>query len=175
MYEAPVATKKELLLDLLQREWVYLQLDGRVDGVDLPDWLRGPTVTLQVGYDMPVPIVDLVIDDEGVKATLSFRRTPHACRIPWSSIYAFSDGEGRGLLFPESVPPELGRELAEMVQRANEGAGAAPATSPAEGPPTCPAEGPATAPAEERATASSAPPPPRLKSGKPRPSHLKLV
>jgi stringent starvation protein B len=102
-----VSDKKELLVALLQHSWAYLQVDGRVDGVDLPDWLRAPGVTLQIGYDMPVPIPDLAIDDDGVTATLSFRRTPHKCRLPWRAIYAITDAEGRGVMFPDDVPADV--------------------------------------------------------------------
>jgi stringent starvation protein B len=102
-----VSTKRELLEALLRSSWAYLHVDGRADGVELPEWLREPAVKLQIGYDMPLPIPDLAIDDEGVRATLSFQRTPHLCRIPWRAIFAISDLDGRGAMFPDDVPPEV--------------------------------------------------------------------
>lgn len=163
-------TKKELLLDLLGRAWVYLQVNGNAPGVDLPDWLRTPSVTLQIGYNMPVPIHDLAVDDWGVTATLSFRRTPHTCRIPWAAIFALADGDGGGILFPEDVPAELQEAIAAAESAAARKSDKSPVTADlAPIPPNTPA--PDAAPA--------APPPadkpPLLKSGKPRPSHLKLV
>jgi hypothetical protein len=108
-----VSDKRELLLALLEKSWAFLQVDGRVEGVDLPDWLRAPGVTLQIGYDMPVPIPDLVINEQGVTATLSFRRTPHTCKLPWRSIFAMTDAEGRGVMFPDDVPADVGATPAE--------------------------------------------------------------
>jgi hypothetical protein len=105
VYQQAVTTKKELLVQLLSEGHVFVQLDGRADGVELPDFLRGdPAVVLQLGYDMPVPIPDLAVDDAGIVATLSFRRTPHRCVVPWAAVYGMGDGEGRRMVFPESVP-----------------------------------------------------------------------
>ena len=116
-----MATKKEILLDLLERIWVYLQVNGTAPGVDLPDGLRTPAVPLQIGYNMPLPIPDLKIDDWGVTCTLSFRRTPHTCRIPWNAIFAFTDGEGGGVVFPEDIPPVLQAAIAQAEATAGDG------------------------------------------------------
>jgi stringent starvation protein B len=97
-----VNAKKDLLLSLLAQDWAYVVVDGRQPGVDLPDWLREPEVTLQIGYDMPLPIPDLAIDDDGVTATLSFQRTPHRCRLPWTAVIAIASSDGRGLRFEPS-------------------------------------------------------------------------
>jgi stringent starvation protein B len=101
-----VVHKKQLLLDLLARSSVFVQLDGRAEGVELPEWLRGdPQVVLQLGYDLAIPIPDLVVDDDGFSATLSFRRTPHTCKVPWAAVIAIADADGRGALFPPNAPP----------------------------------------------------------------------
>ena len=144
--------KRKLLDEILARSWAYLQVDGRTVGVDLPEWLREPVVTLQVGYDMPVPIYDLKVDDDGVVATLSFRRTPHRCVLPWAAIFAISDVDGKGVLFPQDVPAEVTEELVKVARELPQGEG----------------EG----------AAAAAPPEPaadKPNGKKPRPSHLKLV
>ena len=145
--------KQLVMLELLKDAWVYVQLDPRRQGVNLPEFLRQePRLVLQYGYNMPVPIPDLVIDDEGIKATLSFRRVSHATLIPWSAVFAITDGDHRGFLWDADLPADLNLE-------ADLAAEAAPAA----------------------ATASKPEPPkpglnrPGAAGKKPRPSHLKLV
>lgn len=100
--------KKDVMLELLKDAWVYVVLDPRKEGVILPDHLRSqPRLVLQYGYNMPMPIHDLTIDDEGIKATLSFQRTPYATLIPWSAVFAMHDGEKRGLVWEEDVPKDM--------------------------------------------------------------------
>lgn len=172
-------SKKDILRELLARTWVYLQVDGTHPGVDLPDWLRNPTVTLQIGYGMAVPIPDLSVEDDGVVATLSFRRVPHTCRLPWSAIYAMSDGEGQGLLFPDDVPPSLREAIAAISP--DDGAEPATTGAPAATAEASPQPGVPVPFASDAQVESPAPqsvdeaPNGRFRNGRPRPSHLKLV
>ncbi len=100
--------KRLVLLELLKVAWVYVHLDPRREGVALPEFLRGePRLVLQYGYNMPVPMHDLTIDDKGISATLSFRRAPHATFIPWSAVFAMTDGEKHGMVWPDDVPADL--------------------------------------------------------------------
>lgn len=152
--------KQQVMLELLKDAWVYVQLDPRRQGVDLPEFLRQePRLVLQYGYNMPVPIHDLVVDEDGIKATLSFRRVSHATLIPWSAVFAITDGDHRGCLWEADLPADLNLETE---------------SAPAAGPPT------------DIKPAGSAPKlePPKPIGGlnrpgaagkKPRPSHLKLV
>lgn len=157
--------KRQILLELLKDAWVYVNLDPRRDGVLLPDFLRQePRVVLQYGYNMPVPIADLSIDEDGIRATLSFRRQPYSTLVPWSAIFALSDGEERHFVWEADVPPDLER---------------APAGPRPQG--TGPAAVPTAATPAVQSSPQAKPEPadaPRLgqKPGKrPRPSHLKLV
>lgn len=160
--------KQEILLAVLSRSWAFVQLDGRADGVSLPDWLRGPEVTLQLGYDMPLPIDDLRIDEHGVSATLSFRRTPHLCKVPWAAVWGIADVDGQGVLFPEDVPPELRPELLAAQKKEP------PRAQPARVEPPPPSGTPGAQPTDSQRPDDEAPAG-RFKNGKPRPSHLKLV
>ncbi len=88
--------------------WVSVHLDARRAGVRLPDDLSDTRhLVLQYGRDMPIPIPDLVVGDEGVSATLSFSRTPCQTFIPWSAIYIVSCTDGRGILYYEDVPEDV--------------------------------------------------------------------
>jgi hypothetical protein len=109
MADAPrLPPKKDVLLALLHGPSVFVHLDPRRPGVAVPAWLKKqPQLVLQIGTNMPVPIPDLEIDEQGVGCTLSFNRAPFFCRLPWSAVYALVGEDGRALIWPEDVPPEL--------------------------------------------------------------------
>jgi stringent starvation protein B len=104
--------KKDVALALLERSTVFVHLDPRREAVSVPAWFkRQPQLVLQVGYNMPVPIRDLNLDGDGVQATLSFNRAPHCCYVPWSAIYALVGEDGRGMVWPDDVPPEVAAQV----------------------------------------------------------------
>jgi hypothetical protein len=100
--------KKDVCLALLEVGKVRVCLDPRRPGVIVPLHFRQqPQLALDIGLNMPVPIHDLLVDDQGVACTLSFNRSPFYCVLPWSSVYALLDEEGRGAVWQEDVPGEL--------------------------------------------------------------------
>lgn len=108
--------KREALERLLHHGDVLLQLDPRVDGVQVPaGFTDQPLLVLRIGLDMPVPIPDLEIDAGGVSATLSFNRQPHACRIPWDAVFGMVSESGQALVWAEDVPYEVVERLAQRL------------------------------------------------------------
>lgn len=106
--------KKEVALALLERASVFVHLDPRPKDVRVPPWLKKqPQLVLQVGLNMAVKIPDLEVNDEAVCCTLSFSRSPHFCYVPWSAIYALVGEDGRGMVWPEDIPPEVASAAAE--------------------------------------------------------------
>ena len=104
--------KKDVALVLLEGPSVFVHLDPRREGVTVPNWFKNqPQLVLQIGMNMAVPVVDLVINDDGISCTLSFNRSPHWCHLPWSAIYALIGEDGRAMIWPEDVPPELAAQL----------------------------------------------------------------
>ena len=104
--------KKDVAQALILRGSVFVHLDPRVEGVEVPRWLGTDSqLVLQFGLDLPLPIPDLRIDDAGIFGTLSFNRTPFACSVPHEAIFAITDEEGRGILWKEDMPAELIREV----------------------------------------------------------------
>lgn len=104
--------KREVARMLLVKGSVFVHLDPRVQGVIVPDWLRRqPQLVLQVGLDLPVPIPDLEIDEDGVFATLSFNRSAFSCRVPWDAIFALVGDDGKGMVWPNSLPEEIANEV----------------------------------------------------------------
>ncbi|HEY0712491.1 MAG TPA: ClpXP protease specificity-enhancing factor SspB, partial [Polyangia bacterium] len=88
--------------------WVSVHLDARREGVKVPaDFNDNRHLVLQYGRDMPVAIPDLTVDDDGIRATLSFSRTPHSTFIPWNAVYIVACTDGRGILYYEDVPEDV--------------------------------------------------------------------
>jgi len=84
----------------------------------VPRWLRDqPQLILQIGLDMPIPIPDLRVDDRGMFGTLSFNRSPFSCTVPWRAVFAMQSEDGRMMLWPDSLPPELRAEVERELGR----------------------------------------------------------
>jgi stringent starvation protein B len=124
----PLPPKKEVALALLERSSVFVHLDPRIAAVIVPPgFKKQPQLVLQVGLNMPVPIRDLNLDDDGMTCTLSFNRTPFFCIVPWSSVYAIVGcDDGRGMIWPDDVPPEVAQAQARAVESVDRKGGAKP-------------------------------------------------
>src|SRR5688572_13297359 len=108
MGKSRLPPKKDVALALLESSTVFVHLDPRADGVTVPPWFKKqPQLVLQIGLNMPVPILDLSLDGDGVSCTLSFNRSPQFCNVPWKAIYALVGEDGRGMVWPDDVPPEV--------------------------------------------------------------------
>jgi stringent starvation protein B len=174
----PLPPKKEVALALLERSSVHLHLDPRVDGVVVPpQFRRQPQLVLQVGLNMPVPITDLRLDEDGMSCTLSFSRSPFFCVLPWRSVFAIVGDDGRGMVWPDDVPPEVAQQSARTPAAARAESAAAPTAVPpaskrggaeaaSEATPSSkgrrPRKKPQLAPAPEPAPSEPSAPPPRL-------------
>jgi stringent starvation protein B len=107
----------------LLRGSVFIHLDPRRSGVLVPSRLRSQAqVVLQVGLDMPVPIPDLRIDQEGVFGTLSFKGVPFACFVPWGAVFALVGEDAKGMVWHADMPLEIAAEVEREGRRRAEGA-----------------------------------------------------
>jgi len=119
MSDGPLPYKRDVANQLLRKGSLFIHLDPRVHDVIVPPWLKHQAqLVLQVGLDMPIPIPDLRVDEGGIFGTLSFSRTPFACNVPWSSVFALVGDEGRGMVWPDSMPAEIVAEVERESQRA---------------------------------------------------------
>jgi stringent starvation protein B len=101
-------SKHEVFLALLRESWTSLHLDARRPGVIVPAHLKSePHLVLQYGHDLPIPILDLEVDEHGVRATLSFSKHPQRTVVPWSAVYVVTCDDGRGVLYHEDVPEDV--------------------------------------------------------------------
>lgn len=108
----PLPAKKDVARALLLRGSVFVHLDPRKAGVLVPTRLRlQAQVVLQVGLDMPVPIPDLRIDDEGVYGTLSFKGVPFTCFVPWGAVFALVGDDAKGMVWSTEMPAEIAAEV----------------------------------------------------------------
>ena len=110
--------KKDVSRALLLRGSVFIHLDPRKPGVLVPARLRNQAqVVLQIGLDMPVPIPDLRVDEEGVFGTLSFKGVPFTCFVPWGSVFALVGDDGKGMVWVSEMPSEVAGELQREARR----------------------------------------------------------
>jgi hypothetical protein len=120
MSDGPLPLKRDVAKMLLRKGSLFVHLDPRASDVFVPPWLRHQAqLVLQVGFDMPIPIPDLRVDDDGVFGTLSFSRNPFTCAVPWHAVFALVGDEGRGMVWPESMPPEIAAEVEREASRSS--------------------------------------------------------
>jgi hypothetical protein len=74
----------------LARGGVKIQVRAGADNVELPAHLIADGCVLEYELDAVVPIPDLEVTEAGIRATLSFQRTPHKTFIPWSEVVAIA-------------------------------------------------------------------------------------
>jgi stringent starvation protein B len=176
--------KKDVARALLLRGSLFVYLDPRASGVAVPSWFaRQAQLVLQVGLDLPVPIPDLRVDDEGVFGTLSFNRAPFTCFVPWSAVFALVGDDGMGMVWQDDLPSEiaaevehgLAREAASASRnaggpklRAIDGGASEPTPEDDAEPGADPVTAEATGDAAGDEDSGSEPPPPR-------PTHLRLI
>jgi Stringent starvation protein B len=131
----PLPPKKDVALALLERSSVYVHLDPRPAPVVVPPgFKKQPQLVLQVGLNMPVPIPDLRLDDDGLSCTLSFNRAPFFCLVPWASVFAMVGEDGRGMVWPDDVPAEVARQAQVRVLEGGVAPKEAPKIAPAREP-----------------------------------------
>lgn len=115
MAESPA--KEDVARTLLLRGSVFVHLDPRRVGVRVPEHLaEQPQLVLQVGLNLPIPIPDLRIDEEGVFGTLSFNRSPYTCEVPWAAVFGLVGDDGMGFVWDEDLPEEIAAEIGEATR-----------------------------------------------------------
>lgn len=127
-------SKREVMSALLEEAEAQVHFDPRHPDVEVPAPLRAHThVRLDYGYRLVPAIPDLLVDETGIRATLSFSRRPTPTFVPWEAVFLIADFEGRGAMWPEAMPAEVARTLLPREPATAEpAAAAAPApTAPA--------------------------------------------
>lgn len=112
-----VLSKAAYVKELMTRDQmaiVYARPD--VPGVVLPTHLRTqPFVAFGFDTKGPFPIANLVLDNKGVGADMTFDPSKVAhqddvvstCFFPWAAVYAIIELGGKGLMWREDAPAEI--------------------------------------------------------------------
>jgi stringent starvation protein B len=107
-----VPSKKQTLLQYLQRGVTMVHLDARRPGVLVPQqYATEAHLRLNLSYRYHIP--DFEIDDRRIQATLSFSGSPFQCVLPWESIFGITSHAGDGQVWPEDLPTEVMQTLGQ--------------------------------------------------------------
>jgi len=102
------ADKKLFFEQRLAAGSAFLHLDARRPGVRVPEAFADDAhLVLQYGYALKIPIPDLIVNDWGVRATLSFSRRPFATAVPWSAVFAVHGDDGQALVWRDDMPEDV--------------------------------------------------------------------
>jgi stringent starvation protein B len=120
--------KREVVSKLLGDGPILVHLDARRPGVAVPDSVAtDPRLVLRFGHGLSPAITDLDIGDDALSGTLSFGGVFHHCVLPWSAVYAVvSEGDQRGMVWPDDVPPEAMTSSDDAAEAGDEPPAAAP-------------------------------------------------
>jgi stringent starvation protein B len=110
-----VPSKRQTLLQYLQRGVTMVHLDARRAGVIVPPQYTGDAhLRLNLSYRYAIP--DFQIDERRIQATLSFSGAPFQCILPWESIFGITSHAGDGQVWPEDLPTEVMQTLSRPEQ-----------------------------------------------------------
>ena len=110
--KAAPPSKKQTLLQFLERGVAMVHLDARRPGVLVPKQFEGEA-HLRLNLSYRYSILDLIVDESHVQATLSFSGRPFQCQMPWSCIFGItSNASGGGQVWPEDLPTEVMQTMA---------------------------------------------------------------
>jgi stringent starvation protein B len=128
MDETPMS-KEAVVVKLLEEGDTMLCLDARCQGVRVPpQHTHDPALRLILNMNFPQPIE---ITEDGISARLSFGGRRFACFIPMDALWAaFNPQTMQGMMWPESMPPEVVQDLAEKQQAGKQQTTAAAQKSP---------------------------------------------
>ena len=155
-------SKVTVVLKLLEEGDAMLCLDARHEGVAVPhEHTQNPSLRLVLNLNFPNPID---VTEEGVSANLAFGGRRFACYIPMEALWAaFNPETMQGMMWPESMPPEVHDELADQ-----RGSAKRPA-SVRSSPPAAPPQEDASATAKTKGETTKKPSTPRQRG------HLRVV
>jgi stringent starvation protein B len=124
-------SKDAVVLKLLEEGDTMLCLDARREGVCVPpQHANDPALRLILNLNFPRPID---VTEEGISASLSFGGRRFACYIPMAALWAaFNPQTRQGMMWPESMPAEVARDLAGQQTGGPVAAAAPTSATPAE-------------------------------------------
>ena len=86
----------------------------------MPPGFTGPW-PLAFGADLTPPITDLLMDENGLSAVLSYNNAPFHTIIPWAAVFAIHDSTGYGRMWPEDAPSSVRADMRRASFRVIQG------------------------------------------------------
>jgi stringent starvation protein B len=113
-----LASKEAVVLQLLEEGDTMLCLDARHAGVRVPSQhARDLNLRLILNLNFPHPIE---VTGDGISANLAFGGRRFACYIPMDALWAaFNPKTMQGMMWPDSMPPEVLADLTAKQQAAS--------------------------------------------------------
>lgn len=104
-------SKETVVVQLLEEGDTTLCLDARYEGVEVPrQHAQNPALQLILNLSFPHPIH---VSEDGISANLSFGGRRYACYVPMGALWAaFNPQNMQGMMWPDSMPPEVQANLA---------------------------------------------------------------
>ena len=101
--------KKIVLEELLSEcDRVMIFVDPRGDYVLVPKECKAKLpLLIALGLNLPIPIPDMILSEDGISATLSFGERFYFCVMPWDSIFGMVKPDNTGPIWPKHIPEEL--------------------------------------------------------------------
>ena len=104
-------TKRDVFEHILLNGPVWLHFDARAAGVEVPLRFKdNPHMVLTMGFGLNPPVRDLTVTERSVSGQLRFKGEPFDCVVPWSVVFGMRGEDGRGLVWPESMPDDNERK-----------------------------------------------------------------
>lgn len=105
------SSKLELANALLEKHGhIFLHLTPATYSVRAtipPTLMNKDQIVFQVGYDLAIPIPDMVVDESGFYGTLSFKGVPYTCTVPWQCVFAIVGPDTNGMVWTEDMPQDV--------------------------------------------------------------------
>ena len=79
--------------ELIDSNIVAVKIHTKSEGVSVPTDYKNH-LSMVITWSLKFKIDDLVIDEYGIKGTLSYNNKPHYTVLPWSSIWSISTSSG---------------------------------------------------------------------------------
>ena len=111
-----LSTPRKAFEALIAEGMIRLHFVPQRAEVEVPGFLKDlPVVSFDYGLSMPVPILDLAVEDGGVRATLSIDRRQEPTFVPWAAVAAIQVPLDDHDLYVRFVFPEAASEASEVA------------------------------------------------------------
>jgi hypothetical protein len=108
--------KADAVINWISEGMVRVHFDASSPFANVPKHLRKRTnCVFELAYNMPLPISDLKIDQEGISGTLSFGGYGWLfCKVQWPAVFCVTQGDRVGVWLNDA-PEDMQREILRVA------------------------------------------------------------